>query len=54
MIDRQTFYARISGNGNSVSINVTKEVKIMGLGRGDIVKVTIERIPGGEEAPPEQ
>lgn len=46
MIDRQTFYARISGNGNSISINVTKEVKMMGLERGDVVRVTIERVTG--------
>ena len=53
-VDRLEIIGRISAHGNSLNINVTREVKIMGLGRGDIVKVTIERIPGGEEVPPEQ
>ena len=53
MIDRLEIIGRISAHGNSLNINVTKEVKLMGLGRGDLVKVTIERIPGGEEVPPE-
>ena len=51
MIDSQTFYTKIAGNGNSLSINITREVKQMGLGRGDLIKVTIERINGGEEEP---
>lgn len=54
MIDRLEIIGRISAHGNSLNVNVTREVKLMGLGRGDLVKVTIERIPGGEEAPPEQ
>lgn len=53
MIDKLEIVTRISAHGNSLNINVTKEVKIMGLGRGDLVKVTLERIPGGEEVPPE-
>ena len=46
MIDTQTFYTKIAGNGNSLSINITREVKQMGLGRGDVVRVTIERVTG--------
>ena len=53
MISKLEIIARISAHGNSLNINVTKEVKILGLGRGDLVKVTLERIPGGEEVPPD-
>ena len=53
MIDRLEIIGRISAHGNSLNINVTKEVKIMGLGRGDLIKVTLERIdPGQEEENP--
>ena len=34
---------RISSQGNSLSVTITKACKIMGLGRGDIVEVTIRR-----------
>lgn len=44
MIDRLEIIGRISAHGNSLNINVTREVKLMGLGRGDLVKVTIERV----------
>ena len=53
MIDRLEIIGRVSAHGNSLNINVTREVKLMGLGRGDLVRVTLERIPGGEEVPPE-
>ena len=35
---------RIGVQGNSLSINITKEAQAMGLGRGDYVRVTLERI----------
>lgn len=54
MIDRLEIIARVSAHGNSLNINVTREIKLMGLGRGDLVKVTIERIPGGTEEPSER
>ena len=54
MIDRLEIIARVSAHGNSLNINVTREIKLMGLGRGDIVKVTIEKIPDGEEVPSER
>ena len=54
MIDRLEIISRISAHGNSLNINVTREVKLMGLGRGDLVKVTIEKIPGGTEEPSER
>jgi len=54
MIDRLEIIARVSAHGNSLNINVTREVKLMGLGRGDLVKVTIEKIPGGTEEPSER
>ena len=53
-LDRDTFTARVSAIGTSLCINCTKQIKRLGLERGDLVKVTIEKIPGGEEAPPEQ
>jgi hypothetical protein len=53
MTDRETFDAPIMAHGNSLTINCTKQVKRLGLQRGDTVKVTLERIPNGEEAPPE-
>ena len=46
--DREEFNARIMVYGNSLAIKVTEQAKRMGLGRYDIVKVTIERIPGAE------
>jgi len=54
MIDRLEIIARVSAHGNSLNINVTREIKLMGLGRGDLVKVTIEKIPGGTEEPSER
>lgn len=54
MIDRLEIIGRISAHGNSLNINVTREVKLMGLGRGDLVRVMIERIPGDTEAPEEE
>lgn len=44
----QEFDARISAHGNSLNINCTTQVKRMGLGRGDLVRVRIERITEGE------
>lgn len=44
MTDRETFNARVSALGTSLCINCTKQIKRMGLGRGDTVRVTIERI----------
>ena len=53
MTDREEFNARIMVYGNSMAVKVTEQVKRMGLGRYDVVKVTLERIPCGEEAPHE-
>lgn len=53
-LDSDTFTARVSAIGTSLCINCTKQIKRLGLGRGDLVKVTIERIPGGTEDPPER
>lgn len=53
MITRETFNAPVMAHGNSLTINCTKQIKRLGLKRGDLVKVTIERIPGGTEDPPE-
>lgn len=53
-LDRDTFTARVSAIGTSLCINCTKQIKRLGLERGDLVKVTIERIPDGEEVPSER
>ena len=45
----EDFTARISAHGNSLNINCTAQVKRMGLGRGDLVRVHIERIEEGQK-----
>ena len=47
-LDNETFTARVSAIGTSLCINCTKQIKRLGLARGDLVKVTLERIPGAE------
>lgn len=47
-IEYEEFTARVSAHGNSLKINCTAQVKRMGLGRGDLVRVRIERIPAKE------
>lgn len=42
-INEWTGTERISSQGNSLSVTITKACKIMGLGRGDVVEVTIRR-----------
>jgi len=34
----------ITASGNSLVVNVTKEVKMLNLGLGDKVRITIERV----------
>ena len=52
-LDKDTFTARVSAIGTSLCINCTKQIKRLGLDRGDLVRVTIERIgPGQEEENP--
>ena len=34
---------RISSQGNSLSVSITKACRLMGLGKGDVVEVTIRR-----------
>lgn len=46
--DYEEFTARVSAHGNSLNINCTTQIKRMGLGRGDLVRVRIERIPAKE------
>ena len=53
-MNSDTFTARVSTIGTSLCINCTKQIKRLGLGRGDLVRVTIERIPGDTEAPEEE
>ena len=50
MTDREQFNASVMGYGNSLAINCTKALRRMGLDRGDMVRVTLERVPG-DEAP---
>lgn len=39
---------RIKLNGNSLVVHLTNEVKLMGLGYNDWVRVTLERVPEDE------
>ena len=39
-----TAIVKIAANGNALSINCTRELRTLGLDRGDIVRVTFERI----------
>lgn len=34
---------RISSQGNSLSVSITKACRLMGLGKGDVVEVTIRK-----------
>ena len=45
----ETFNARVSAIGTSLCINCTKQIKRLGLERGDTVKVTIERLEDPQE-----
>lgn len=42
-MDKATATKKINQVGNSLTINVTKESKMLGLGRGDLVEVTLTR-----------
>ena len=53
MISKETFDAPVMAHGHSLTINCTKALRRLGLDRGDMVRVTIERIPDGEEEPSE-
>jgi hypothetical protein len=35
---------QIKMNGNSLSIHITNEAKLLGLGYNDVVRITLERI----------
>lgn len=39
-----TFEKKIGVCGNSLAINISKELKIIELEKGDVVRVTLERI----------
>lgn len=43
-IDKLTFDKAVMSHGSSLAVAITSEAKSMGLGRGDKVRVTIERI----------
>lgn len=42
--DSATGMKKISKTGDSLTVAVTKEAKEMGLGKGDLVYVTLERV----------
>ena len=44
MMDRIMCVKTVTRNGNSLTINITNEVKLMGIGRGDAVKIVLEAI----------
>lgn len=43
-MDKTTFERAVTLSGNSLVIKMTKEVTMMGLKKGDIVKVTLEKV----------
>ena len=43
-MDRTTCDKVIVKNGNSMSLNLTKELKMLDLTSGDVVRVTIEKL----------
>lgn len=36
-------------SGNSLCLNLTRELGLLGLDRGDLVRVTLERVDGESE-----
>lgn len=44
MMDKIVCVKPITRNGNSLSVSITHEIKLMDLDRGDKVKVILERI----------
>lgn len=44
-MDKQPLPAvkKVMQNGNSLTVNVTQECKILGIQRGECVRITIER-----------
>ena len=41
--DSETFTAEVVQTGNSLAIRITKQAERMGLRRGDVVQVTLQR-----------
>lgn len=48
-MDKMVCVKTITRNGNSLTVNITHEVKLMGLDRGDKVRVVLERMTDGED-----
>lgn len=44
MMDKIVCVKPITRNGNSLTVSITHEIKLMDLDRGDRVKVILERI----------
>lgn len=44
MMDKIVCVKPITKNGNSLTVSITHEIKLMDLDRGDKVKVILERI----------
>lgn len=44
MMDKIVCVKTVSRNGNSLTVSITHEIKLMDLDRGDKVKVVLERI----------
>ena len=44
MMDKIVCVKPITKNGNSLTVSITHEIKLIGLDRGDKVKVILERI----------
>lgn len=48
MMDKIVCVKPITKNGNSLTVSITHEIKLMDLDRGDKVKVILERIKEDE------
>lgn len=42
---RTTFERKIVANGGSLAVNMSKELKLLGVGKDDVVRITVEVIP---------
>lgn len=47
-MDRVEATRKIGRTGNSLIVLITREAEMMGLDRGDLVKITLERVDSRE------
>lgn len=44
-MNKITMVKNVKSTGTSLIIHITKEIQMLGLGKGDIVQVTLQKIP---------